>query len=79
MKIITFLKALWWHVWLGFPKSSMDQIHTRFNICHQCEWYDRKASQCLVCGCFINNQKIFLNKLAWADQKCPLDKWDSLV
>jgi hypothetical protein len=28
-----------------------------------------------MCGCNVNDKKIFLNKLAWADQKCPLEKW----
>jgi hypothetical protein len=28
-----------------------------------------------VCGCNLSSRKIFMNKLAWADQKCPLDKW----
>lgn len=74
-KIITFLKALTWHVWAGFPKSSQDEINRRLSICNECDMFDRKNSQCLVCGCNINNKKIFMNKLAWADQKCPLDKW----
>jgi hypothetical protein len=30
----------------------------------------------MECGCNINNKKIFMNKLAWADQKCPLGKWN---
>lgn len=29
----------------------------------------------MMCGCNVNNKKIFLNKLAWADQECPLGKW----
>jgi glycosyltransferase involved in cell wall biosynthesis len=28
-----------------------------------------------MCGCNINDQQIYLNKLAWADQKCPISKW----
>lgn len=74
-RIITFIKALIWHIWAGFPKSSKDEINRRFAICNGCEMFDRLNSQCLECGCNINNKKIFLNKLAWADQKCPLNKW----
>jgi hypothetical protein len=33
----------------------------------------------MVCGCAISNKKIFLNKLAWADQECPIGKWKKLV
>ncbi len=57
------------------PKSTKDQINARFRICSDCDMFDNKNSQCLVCGCNINNRRIFLNKLAWADQKCPINKW----
>lgn len=79
MRILTFLKSLWWHIWLGFPKSTQNQIDSRFSICSSCDMYDRINSQCLICGCYINNKRIFLNKLAWADQKCPIDKWNKLL
>ena len=29
----------------------------------------------MMCGCNVNGKKVFLNKLAWADQECPLGKW----
>lgn len=73
--IINFIKALTWHIYAGFPKSSQAEINRRFAICNSCELFDKKNSQCLECGCNINNKKMFLNKLAWADQKCPMDKW----
>lgn len=79
MKIVTFLKSLWWHVWLGFPKSTQKEINNRFAICLSCDMHDKKNNQCLVCGCFVNNKRIFLNKLAWADQECPEKKWDKLI
>lgn len=74
-KIITFLKSLFWHIYAGFPKSSQQLIDDRYQICVRCEMFDKKASQCLVCGCNINQKKIFMNKLAWKDQKCPEGKW----
>lgn len=77
-RIITFFKSFWFHVYAGFPKSSQQQILYRFNICQSCEMYDRKLQQCLVCGCNINTRKIFMNKLAWADQECPLKKWEKI-
>jgi hypothetical protein len=40
-----------------------------------CDSYDATNKQCSECGCNISNKSIFLNKLAWADQKCPLNKW----
>jgi hypothetical protein len=77
-KIPTFLKSLAFHVWSGFPKSSQEEINYRFQICQGCDLFDNRASQCLVCGCNINSKKIFINKLAWADQECPKGKWKKI-
>lgn len=77
-KIKTFIRALWFHVGAGLPKCNQSQINERFAICQSCDMFDQKNSQCLVCGCNISTKKIFLNKLAWADQKCPLDKWNKI-
>ena len=74
-KIKNFINSLFWHICRGLPKSSQQTIDNRLYICEQCDMYDAKNQQCLVCGCNINNKKIFMNKLAWADQKCPLEKW----
>jgi ribosomal protein L32 len=74
-KILTFLRSLFWHVYSGCPKSSQEVINHRYSICLQCDNYDAKNQECLYCGCNINNKKIFMNKLAWLDQKCPIDKW----
>ena len=74
-RIKTFLYSLFWHVYRGFPKSSQELINDRYQICSSCDYFDLHNSQCLVCGCNINNKKIFMNKLAWADQQCPTGKW----
>lgn len=75
LKIKNFLYALFWHCYRGFPKSSQSMIEDRYSICLDCDMYCSKNKQCLECGCSINNKKVFMNKLAWADQRCPLDKW----
>lgn len=78
-KIKNFLKSLLFHVWAGFPKSTAKEISYRFQICTSgCEMYNEKDGTCMMCGCFVNNKKIFFNKLAWADQECPLKKWDKI-
>lgn len=74
-KLITFIKALFWHIHAGMPKSSQQEIDNRYEICSNCEFMDHKNSQCLVCGCNLSRKKIFMNKLAWKDQKCPKNKW----
>lgn len=77
-KILVFLKSFYWHLYSGCPKATQNQIEERFKICLDCPYYDNTKSLCLQCGCNINNKKIFMNKLAWADQKCPIDKWTKL-
>lgn len=74
-RILTFLRSLFWHISRGLPKSSRKTINERFAICLSCDAYDPKRSICRACGCNINNKKTFMNKLAWADQECPLGKW----
>jgi hypothetical protein len=75
VRLSRFLKSLFWHVWAGSPKSSRAEIARRFSICETCEYYNAKDKKCNICGCNISNKKIFMNKLAWADQKCPIEKW----
>ena len=74
-KIATFIKAFFWHIYSGCPKSSQTLIYGRYSICLSCDKFDSINSQCLVCGCNISDRKKFLNKLAWKDQKCPEGKW----
>lgn len=74
-RIFTFLKSLWFHISLGMPKSSQQTINNRLAICHACEQFNSIKNECFICGCNINGKKQFLNKLAWADQECPIGKW----
>jgi hypothetical protein len=75
LKLKNFAKSLFWHVYRGFPKSGNKIILYRYNICLVCDKYNQKEKECNVCGCNISDKNIFLNKLAWADQECPLGKW----
>lgn len=79
LKIKNFIKALWFHIGYGLPKCSQQQIDYRFQICSGCDFLDRSNMECLQCGCNISLKKKFLNKLAWADQKCPIGKWGSEI
>jgi hypothetical protein len=63
------------HIIHGSPKSSQRLINHRHNICSSCNKFDSKNAKCMICGCNINKERILLNKLAWKDQKCPIDKW----
>lgn len=77
-QIKNFLSSLFWHIYSGSPKATQEQILNRFAICSSCEFFDQQKGQCLQCGCNINKRKIFMNKLAWADQSCPIKKWQKI-
>lgn len=79
IRIQTFIKSLFFHVWNGFPKSTRQEILYRYNICNTCEEFNREYSQCNICGCALSTKSKFLNKLAWADQECPLNKWPKII
>ena len=75
LKIKTFLKSLWFHIWSGFPKSTQKEIDRRWGICISCDQFDKENNQCSICGCNLSQKKEFMNKLAWADQECPIKRW----
>jgi len=77
-RIKTFLKSLWFHIGAGLPKATQKQINERYQICRACVSFDSKKNQCFVCGCNVNTKRVFLNKLAWADQSCPLGRWEKI-
>lgn len=78
-RIVRFIKSLFFHIYAGFPKSTQQQINERYNICLGCDRFDKLNKECMECGCNINNRKIFMNKLAWADQECPIGKWNKVI
>lgn len=79
LRIKTFLKSLFFHVYSGFPKASIEEIHERYAICAKCDHFNKKDSQCNICGCNLSKKKAFLNKLAWADQECPDNRWHKII
>lgn len=74
-QVSNFLPALANHVLSGSPKCTQEEIEGRLAICRECPLF--VANTCLhnSCGCTISDKQTFFNKLAWADQKCPLSKW----
>ena len=79
LKITTFLKSLWFHVAAGLPKSTQEEINRRFYVCKGCDYFNGTEMICNHCGCSIGNRKIFMNKLAWADQECQIGKWHKIT
>lgn len=54
-------------------QCSQEQINDRMNICQSCEFFQNNT--CLQCGCALSRDKVYMNKLLWADQSCPIGKW----
>ena len=54
-------------------QCSEEQINERMNICQGCEFFQNNT--CLQCGCALSRDKVYMNKLLWADQSCPIGKW----
>lgn len=89
-KGINFGKALLKHVLNGSPRSTSEAILKRLEVCQSCPMYkvlpEKKIPKHLQhltvgtcmhksCGCYLHKAEVFPNKLAWADQECPLQKW----
>lgn len=71
-------KAIWTQN--GRPYRTSEQMAELFNICRECENFQRFSDgvgQCQICGCFIKRNSKHLNKLAFATTSCPLEepKW----
>ena len=64
------------HAVKGMPTCTQEQIDERMSICQMCRYFTN--SRCVKCGCACNNNKKFLNKLAWSDQECPIGKWGKI-
>lgn len=78
LRLRVFIKALFFHVYAGFPKSTQAEILSRYCVCLQCDKLNIEKSECTVCGCSLGIKSQFFNKLAWADQECPIGKWSKL-
>jgi hypothetical protein len=76
-RIRHFFQALIKHAKDWFRKCSQKEIRQRLAICEQCEHFSGTA--CVQCGCPVNLEKRFRNKLAWRSESCPLGKWPVLA
>lgn len=81
-RLANFTVAAISHVANGMPTCDQQEIDARLAICRQCRFFkesdtNKELGVCCHkdCGCNAGRDVRFLNKLAWKDQKCPLDKW----
>jgi len=80
-RVKNFAKAAVKHERAGRPKVRQEIVDQRLAICQApCPFYspDRKVCLHKQCGCNVGNEKKYLNKLAWADQKCPDGRWPAV-
>ncbi len=63
----------------GNPKCTEEEIAQRFEVCTTCDLFQAHEDSGVCthpsCGCNLNRKQVYLNKLAWADQACPIGKW----
>lgn len=74
-RVTNFTKSVVKHVFNGMEKSSQEEIDRRLSICNECPLFQDGICKHNECGCNVSNKQKFMNKLAWADQECPLGKW----
>jgi hypothetical protein len=75
-KIFNFGRAATKHAVHGSPKCTEKEIAERYNICKSCDFFQNNI--CTQCGCNLVREKVYMNKLAWADQSCPIGKWKAI-
>lgn len=73
-KAKNFVSSLYGHIKNGMELCPESVIENRYSICQQCEFFQN--STCQKCGCPLMRDRIFVSKLAWASEKCPINKWD---
>ncbi len=72
---LNFARAATMHALRGAPHASQETIDARLAICQACDFYNGQTCTHKDCGCNAGRTRRFLNKLAWADQQCPIGKW----
>lgn len=81
-RLKNFSMAALKHVAKGNPTCDPAEVERRFEICksNKCGFYkekglDRGMCAHISCGCNLAGEVEYLNKLAWPEQRCPMDFW----
>lgn len=84
IKANNLAKAAYNHAAAGMPQATDEQVAERFAICASCEIFKPTEPGEGVCthkSCGCNIKAVGLtgrNKLRWADQRCPIGKWEAI-
>jgi hypothetical protein len=77
-------KAVVKHAQGGFQHCTEEQKKARFAICqsNRCELFKVHGEGGICshddCGCYIRSNGKFMDKLSWAESKCPTGQWGSI-
>ena len=66
--VSNFLGAAVQHVRTGMHRTPEAERLARLQVCEGCD--RQKGGRCLECNCYI------AVKAAWAEQECPLGRWE---
>ncbi|MBK9284941.1 MAG: hypothetical protein IPM51_11600 [Sphingobacteriaceae bacterium] len=73
-KVRNFSKATLRHVLNKGKIRTLEEIKEIYDKhCLPCPFL--KNDECTKCGCAIKRTKVFRNKLKWASERCPINKW----
>lgn len=76
-----FSRALFEHTKTGLKHCTNEEKMVRFEICqsNKCGLFRKHGNVGICahdsCGCFIRNSGKFMDKLSWAESKCPVGLW----
>lgn len=72
-KIKHFTESLYGHLQNNLELCPDSVIHERYEICKTCDFFEN--STCSKCGCPLYRDRAYISKLAWANEQCPINKW----
>ena len=77
-RALNFADAFKRWVAAGRPRRTPEEIKNLYdNECKLCPFFNEKKQTCghSSCGCNLSDKDEFLNKLAWATESCPINKF----
>lgn len=84
-RVWNFGKAAVNHAIMGSPVVTPEVLKERLDICKACPLFKPNQNEvggvCThsSCGCNIQDNLDYMNKIAWADQECPIKRWGKFV
>lgn len=77
-KVVRFATALARWIAAGRPVRQPEEIDRIYHEhCKPCVHFDGDKQTCRICGCNCRDHEALLNKIKWATENCPLEKWSS--